>query len=287
MPLPATPAALVVDGHNLLFACYYGMPDRIRSVSGVPIHGTYGFIAALLKMIRRLEPDVIVVCFDAEEQSFRTGIDSSYKSDRQQSAEDLKPFFLQLVDVKRGLEHLDVRWLEIAGVEADDVIGTLARRLAKSHRVYIASTDHDMYQLIDERTYVFASTRGMHTEYGPEDIVAKYGVRPAQFVDYKALVGDTSDTIRGVSGIGPKTASMLLNAFEDVPGILANLGALKPRIAAALVESQDRTELNRQLITIKTDVENPLLEGDFSFSPQTDTGALSVRTIMRELGLMP
>jgi len=237
MSPPAPSVALVVDGHNLLFACYYGMPDRIRSVSGVPIHGTYGFIAALLKMIRRLEPDVIVVCFDAEEESFRTGIDSSYKSG-QDSDEDLTPFFSQLVDVKRGLEHLDVRWLEIAGVEADDVIGTLARRLAKSHRVYVASTDHDMYQLIDERTYVFASTRGMHTEYGPEDIVAKYGVRPAQFVEYKALVGDPSDSIRGVRGIGKKTASMLLNAFEDIPGILGNLGALKARIATALVDSQ-------------------------------------------------
>jgi 5'-3' exonuclease len=283
MSPPAASVALVIDGHNLLFACYYGMPDRIRSLSGVPIHGTYGFVAAVLRMIRRFEPHVIVVCFDAEEQSFRTGIDSSYKSNR--PAED-PAAFSQLVDIKRGLEYLNVRWLEIAGVEADDVMGTLARRLAKSHRVYIASTDHDMHQLIDERTYVFPLTRGMDSECGPEEIVARYGIRPAQFVDYKALVGDTSDNIRGVSGIGPKTASMLLNAFEDIPGILANLGALKARIATALVDSQDRIQLNKQLITIKTDVGDPLLEGDFSFSPPRDTDALSVRTVMRELGLM-
>jgi DNA polymerase-1 len=283
MSPPAAPVALVADGHNLLFTCYCGMPDRIRSAGGVPIHGTYGFIAVLLKMIRRFEPRVIVVCFDAEEQSFRTSIDSSYKSNR--PAED-PAAFSQLVDVKRGLEYLNVPWLEIPGVEADDVMGTLARRLAESHRVYIASTDHDMYQLIDERTYVFPPTRGTDTEYGPEEIVAKYGVRPEQFVDWKVLVGDPSDNIRGVSGIGRKTASMLLNAFGDIPGILANLGSLRARTAEALVESQERIEVNRQLITIKTDVEAPLLEGDFSFSPRGDARSLSVRTIMRGLGLM-
>ena len=280
-----TSAALIVDGHNLLFACYYGMPDRIRSVRGEPIHGTYGFIAALLKMIRRFEPRAMVVCFDAEEPNFRHALSPSYKANRALLPERGNPFS-QLADIRRGLAWLKVPWLEIGGVEADDVMGTLGRRLAKTHRVYIASMDRDLFQLVDKRTRVYSRAWGIETEYGPKEIVAKYKVRPDQFVDYRTLVGDTSDNIAGVDGIGAKTAARLLKSFDDIPGILANLESLKPRIAAALEESRDRMELNKKLITIRTDVENELLEGDFSCSAKRYPAELSVRTVMRELGLM-
>lgn len=277
--------ALIIDGHNLLFACYCGMPDRIKSVAGVPIHGTYGFIAILLKMIRRFKPRAMVVCFDVEAPNFRNVLAPSYKSNRLPFGEGPNPF-TQLADIKRGLAWLNVPWLEIGGVEADDIMGTLARRLAKAHRVYIASTDHDLYQLIDKRTCIYSRTRGQETEYGRKEFIAKYKIQPEQFVDYKTLVGDVSDNIRGVDGIGAKTAARLLNAFVDIPGILANLESLKPRLAAALIKRQDRLDLNKQLITIRTDVENRLLERDFSFSPKRDPSALSVRMIMHELGLM-
>ena len=281
----AAKSALIVDGHNLLCACYYGLPDRIRSVTGEPIHGTYGFVAAVLKMIRRFEPQALVVCFDAEEPNFRNALSPTYKANRTLLPERGNPF-AQLPDIRRGLAWLKVPWLEIGGVEADDVMGTLARRLAKTHRVYIASMDRDLFQLVDKRTRVYSRAFGIETEYGPREIVARYKVRPDQFVDYRTLVGDASDNIEGVDGIGAKTAARLLKDFGDIPGIVANLGSLRPRIAAALAESRERMELSKQLITIRTDLENELLEGDFSFSTETCPGTLSVRTVMREIGLM-
>jgi DNA polymerase I len=278
-------AALIIDGHNLLFACFCGMPDRIRSVSGAPIHAAYGFVGAVLRIIRRFTPRAVVVCFDAEEPNFRNVLAPSYKANRLPLADDKNPYS-QLGDLKHALAWLDIPWLEIGGVEADDVIGTVARRLAKAHPVYIFSTDRDMYQLINNRTRVFSRVCGMDVEYGPNEILAKYKVRPAQFIDYKTLVGDTSDNIEGVRGIGPKTAARLLNAFGGISGILANLGALKPRIAIALRECQDRLVLNKQLVTIRTDVDNESVRRDFLYSARRDTSSVTARTVMRELRLM-
>lgn len=277
--------ALLIDGHNLLFASYFGMPDRIKSIDGKPIHGVYGFIAAVLKMIRRFEPRAIVVCFDAEQQNFRNQITSTYKSNRPQFGEGQNPFS-QLADIKRGLSWLGVQWLEIDGVEADDIIGTLARKLSPTCHVYIASMDHDMYQLIDERTYVFSRARGLEIEYGSDEIFAKYGVRPTQFVDFKALVGDPSDAIKGVAGIGSKTAAALLGSFDSIEGIFANLGSIKPRLATALANDLERIKLNKQLITIRTDLQNPPLHNDFSFSRCDEVATLNVRLVMRALNLM-
>jgi DNA polymerase-1 len=278
-------AALIIDGHNLLFACFCGMPDRIRSVRGAPIHAAYGFVGAVLRMLRRFKPRAVAVCFDAEEPNFRNVLAPSYKANRLPLADDKNPYS-QLGDLKRALAWLDIPWLEIGGVEADDVIGTVARRLARAYQVYISSTDRDMYQLINERTRVFSRVCGMDVEYGPKEILAKYKVRPAQFIDYKTLVGDTSDNIEGVCGIGPKTAARLLNAFGDISGILANLGALNARIATALRESQDCLILNRQLVTIRTDVNDESLKRGFLYSAKRDTSSMTARTVMRELQLM-
>jgi DNA polymerase-1 len=285
LPSSTRHSALIIDGHNLLFACFCGMPDRIRSVTGAPIHAAYGFVGTLLRMLRRFNPRAVVVCFDAEEPNFRNVLAPSYKANRLPMADDQNPYS-QLDDLKRALAWLDIPWLEIGGVEADDVIGTVARRLAKAHQVYISSTDRDMYQLINERTRVSSRVCGMDVEYGPNEILAKYKVRPAQFIDYKTLVGDTSDNIDGVRGIGPKTAATLLNTFGDISGILANLGALKPRIATVLRESQDRLVLNKQLVTIRTDVDNESLQRNFLYSARRDTNSLTARTVMRELQLM-
>lgn len=226
-----------------------------------------------------------MVCFDAEEQNFRNTLSPSYKANRALLPERGNPFS-QLADIRRGLGWLKVPWLEIGGVEADDVIGTMARRLAKTHRVYLASMDRDLFQLVDRRTCVYSRSRGMETEYGPKEIIAKYEVRPDQFVDYRTLVGDASDNIKGVDGIGAKTAARLLKSFGDIPGIVANRSVLRPRIAAALAESRERMELNKKLITIRTDVENDLLESDFSFSAERCPVDVSVRMVMREIGLM-
>ena len=285
MQIDCNGKALLIDGHNLLFASYFGMPDRIKSTDGKPIHGTYGFIAAVLNMIRRFDPDAIVVCFDAEQQNFRNQLSSTYKSNRPQFGESQNPFS-QLADIKRGLSWLGVRWLEIDGVEADDIIGTLARKFSRDYRVYIASMDHDMYQLIDERIYVFSRARGMEMEYGPDEILAKYKVRPTQIVDYRALVGDPSDGIMWVTGIGSKTASLLLSSFDDIEGIFANLECIKPRIALALAKDRDSIELNRRLITIKTDVQNFLLDSDFTFPCHNEATVQNVRSVMRALDLM-
>lgn len=146
--------------------------------------------------------------------------------------------------------------------------------------------DHDMYQLIDENIRAYSRARGVETEYGPAEIVAKYKIHPCQFVDYKTLVGDVSDDIRGVPGIGAKTAVMLLNAFGDMSGVFADLESLRPRIATALTESKERIEMNKTPLTIRTDVDDLLLDSTFSFQRLEGVIGLTARTVMKQLGLM-
>jgi DNA polymerase-1 len=285
MQVSSRNVALIIDGHNLLFASYYGMPDRIRSLNGTSIHGVYGFIASVLKMIRRYDPAVIAVCFDAEEKTFRNALSTEYKGNRPLFTTGSNPF-TQLGDIKRGLDLLGVAWLEIGGVEADDVMGSLARKLSTVYRVYIASMDHDLYQLIDQHVCIYSRARGTDTEHGPVEFTERYKITPSQFVDFKAMVGDTSDTIKGVPGVGVKTAAELLNRFGDMHGILSNLGDLKPRIAAALESAREQLVLNKRLITIRTDFEHTLLNRDFGFCHQSEVEIPNVRQILQRLGLM-
>lgn len=228
----------------------------------------------------------MAVCFDVEGRTFRNELSARYKSNRLEVTPGDNPF-TQMGDIKRGLKFLEIPWLEVNGVEADDVIGSLAHQLSANGRVYIMSMDHDMYQLIDERIRIYSRARGQDNEYGSEEIRAKYGIVPEQYIDYVALVGDRSDVIDGVPGIGAKTAAILLNKFGSIKGIYENLGEVRPKIVKMLLDERERVERNMTLARIRTDLDDASLMQDFTCRVTNDEKGLGIRDVMRAIGLMP
>ena len=188
---------LLVDGHNLLFQMFCGMPSRIVSRSGRPVQGIMGFVGALLRMVRMVSPTHVLVLFDGERPSPRRNLDRAYKASRPDCT-DLPPEeqpFSQLPDIRRALDTLHVRWIETEDCEADDLAAAYARQLAPEMQVVIASWDSDLFQLIDDRVSVLRYRGKDSRLFTAADIRRQFGVAPGQYAAFKALVGDPSDNI--------------------------------------------------------------------------------------------
>lgn len=252
---------LIIDGHNLLFQMFFGMPSRIINKNGKAIQGTMGFIGALLKIIRMTMPTHIVAVFDGEAGSDRNEINADYKGNRIDYAdvpEENNPFS-QLPDIYTALDGMSIRHFETVGVEADDVMASYALKLGKAWEIVIVSFDSDMFQLVGDNVTVL-HYRGIHTTvYDSRKVIEKYGVQPCFFADYKALVGDPSDNIRGVDKVGPKTAKSLINKFGDVFAIIGNGDRIeKPSIRQAILDHSERLTRNYQLIKLNDKAVLPL-----------------------------
>lgn len=231
---------LLVDGHHLLYRAYFGFPARITSRDQTrDLTGVFGFLALLRKAHREYAADhQLVVVFDGENgSSERAGIDPSYKANRVDA--DHTPVE-SLADVQRGLAYAEVPVVEVDTAEGDDVIATLTRIALEAGRpVTVMSGDRDFYQLLDSPDVRILNT-AMPTKFVDSELVyQRFGVHPAQWVDYRALTGDPSDNVPGVRGIGPKTAARVLDggvALEDVLARGHLDGRLSVRLHARLTE---------------------------------------------------
>ena len=244
---------LIVDGSNLLFQMFYGMPARIVNGQGKAIQGTLGFVGALLKIIRRVRPSHIFVAFDGECANPRREADEDYKANRPDFAdlpEEETPFS-QLPDIYAALDVLGICHRETESCEADDWIAAYARKYGEKMDVVIASQDSDFFQLIAERVHVLRY-RGEKTAIcDPACIREKLGIEPEQYAAYKSLTGDTADNIRGVPKIGPKTAAALMTQFGDLENLLANAQQIsKPSVREAVLENIPRIRKNYELIRL-------------------------------------
>lgn len=251
---------LIVDGSNLLFQMFYGMPARIVNREGKAIHGTLGFVGALLKMVRMVVPDGVVVLFDGEYVSERSEIDSDYKSNRtdySQMEEEETPFS-QLPDIYAALDVLRIRHAETTVCETDDWIAGYARRYGGDKEIVIASQDSDFFQLIADRVNVLRY-RGKNSVLCDSNYIAeKLGIRPEQYADFKSMVGDTADHIRGADKIGPKTAAQLLQQFGCLEGVLNGVQQVqKPSVRNSLIENADRLRRNYRMIYLDGTQEVP------------------------------
>lgn len=251
---------LIVDGSNLLFQMFYGMPARIVNREGKAIHGTLGFVGALLKMIRMVVPDGVVVLFDGEYVSERREIDSEYKANRtdySQMEEEETPFS-QLPDIYAALDVLQIRHAETTVCETDDWIAGYSRRYGGDKEIVIASQDSDFFQLIADRVNVLRY-RGKNSVLCDSNYIAeKLGIRPEQYADYKSLVGDTADHIRGADKIGPKTAAQLLRQFDCLEGVLNGVQQVqKLSVRNSLIENADRLRRNYRMIYLDGTQELP------------------------------
>jgi len=201
---------LLVDGHNLLFKAFYGIPARI-SAKGIPIHGIIGFIGILKKIITQIQPTHLLVVFDSEDNLSRKQDFKDYKANRK-SFQDLpadKNPFSQLAGIKTALSHLLLVYVEPPGYEADDIIASYACQF--NSNIIIASSDSDFFQLIDNRIKVYRYHGKKSILFDMDMVLKKYGVQPMQFLDFKSLIGDAADNICGIRGVGPKTAVKIIN----------------------------------------------------------------------------
>ena len=212
---------LIVDGHNLLFQMFFGMPSKIIGTQGCAIHGVIGFIGALNRLCDMYTPSHLLVMFDGEKNNPRKDILTEYKANRIDYSEvpdDENPF-TQLPYIYEALDYMGIRWAETTDCETDDVIAGYALEHGKECEVLISSFDSDYFQLINDRVKVIRY-RGQSTQLcDGKYICEKFGVTPERYLDYKCLVGDTSDNIPGIRGIGPKTAAKLINELGDIEAI--------------------------------------------------------------------
>ena len=276
---------LVVDGSNLLFQMFYGMPARITGPQGRPVQGTLGFLGALLKSIRMTQATHVAVLFDGECTNERRELDEEYKANRpdfSEMPEEDTPFS-QLPDIYKALDHLGIRHRETDDCEADDWIAGYARRYGGNTDVVILSQDSDFYQLITDRVRVLRYRGKQSAILGPEEIFQKLGVQPERYAAYKSLTGDQADNIRGAEKIGPKTAAALMAQFGDLETMIQNADKIsKPSIRESVIRHAQRIRINYFLICLKGAEELPFSPEELAFQ---DPGGTSVQ-VLKSLGIL-
>lgn len=249
---------MLIDGHSILNRAFYAIPP-LTAPDGTPTGAIYGFLNILFKFIDEEKPNKLIVAFDRSEPTFRHEKYKEYKGTRKSMDHDLR---VQVPLVKDVLKSMNITIAEKPGYEADDIIGTLSKRMsANGEKVVIVSGDKDLLQLLDDNiTMKNPKTRAGKTTvdtYTPAELYEEYGVTPEEFVDLKALMGDTSDNIPGAKGIGPKTAMPLIAEYHTVENLLDHIDDIKSKSTAKkLTESKDNIILSKFLA--KIDVDAPI-----------------------------
>ncbi len=248
------PRLVLVDGSSYLYRAFHAMPD-LRNSKGEPTGAVYGVTNMLRKLLAEEDPVYIAVVFDAKGKTFRDDIYPEYKAHRPPMPDELAKQIDAIHDIVRAL---GIPLLQVDGVEADDVIGTLARAAAAAGMDTLVSTgDKDMAQLVDAQVRLVDTMRDVVYDRGA--VIEKFGVPPERIVDYLALVGDSSDNIPGVPGIGPKTAAKLLAQYGSLDGVIAHAAEVGGKVGESLRAALDQLPLARRLATIRCDV--PLAQG--------------------------
>ena len=275
---------LIVDGSNLLFQMFYGMPARIVNSQGKAIRGTLGFVGALLKIIRMVQPTHVLAVFDGECANPRQELDKNYKANRPDYAdmpEEDTPFS-QLPDVYAALDTLNICHRETENCEADDWIAGYIRKYSEELDTVIASQDSDFFQLITDRVHILRYRGEKTTVCDPGYIRRKLGIEPSQYAAFKALTGDTSDNIPGIPGIGPKTAAALINQFGDLENLLANAAHIqRPSIRESVLANEARIRKNDALICLNGAAQLPFALPQLLWQ---DAG-MTTTQVLRAIGL--
>lgn len=248
----------LIDGHALAYRAYFaltrgGDPARWMTNSGEPTAGTYGFTSVILRLLEQDSPEYLAVSFDVG-KTFRDEIFPDYKGTREKMPDDLR---LQIKRIREVVAAFGIPILEAEGYEADDVLGTVAKRVgADGVQVIILTGDRDLLQLVDKQVAIRLAGQKLSEaiDYGPKQVREKYQLEPSQLVDLKAMVGDKSDNIPGVAGVGEKTATSLLRDYDDLEGIYAHIEEIPPRFSNKLEAGREDAELSRKLGEIVTDV---------------------------------
>jgi len=250
---------IIIDGFAVLHRAFHAIPTLTTS-EGREVNAVFGFVSMLLRVIDYFRPEYIAVAFDTPEPTFRNKISKEYQANRPEMAKELSS---QIQIVREVIERMGIKLFQMPGFEADDVIGTLALLVSDEKvqnelvETIIVTGDKDILQLVSNRIKVYMPARGLSGAilYSKVEVEKKLGIKPSQVVDYKALMGDTSDNYKGVNGIGPKTAAELLSSFHSLEEIYKRLNEVKrEKIRQALIKGRDDTKLSRKLAQIVCDL---------------------------------
>ena len=251
------PIIYLLDGHALAYRAYFaltkGSSTAFTTHSGEPTAGVFGFTSILLRILEQDHPDYLAVTFDTG-KTFRDDLFPDYKGTRAKMPEDLRP---QMERIRQIVDAFNIPRLEMEGYEADDILGSLSRQLAaEGYGVKIITGDRDLLQLVNERILINLPGKSLADakDYFSRDVQELFGVKPEQVVDFKALVGDKSDNIPGVAGIGEKTASTLLNTYGSLDEVYAHLGEISENLRKKLEANKENAYLSQKLATIVTDL---------------------------------
>ncbi|HRZ83238.1 MAG TPA: 5'-3' exonuclease H3TH domain-containing protein, partial [Candidatus Hydrogenedentes bacterium] len=246
----------LVDAMAFAFRSFHAIKATLTDRGGRPTNAVYGFTRILMKLLREHNPTHIAVVFDAPGPTFRDELFPEYKATRRETPPELKEQFPRMHEVVRDMS---LPLLCVPGVEADDVIGTLARRAeAAGLEAVLVSGDKDLLQLVSDRVRMFDPGKGESgVWYGPDEVRERFGTDPAHVVDALALIGDTADNVPGVRGIGDKTAQKLMAQYGSLEGLYEHLDDLKGKQRENLENDRDQAYKSRVLVTIKTDVALP------------------------------
>lgn len=273
---------ILIDGNSLLNRAFYATPV-FSTKDGLPTNGVFGFVKLLLKIISDKNPTHIAVAFDVHAPTFRHKEYVDYKAGRKPMPDDLR---VQFPVLKEVLSLMNIRICEMAGYEADDIIGTLSKQ--SNVQTYVYTGDRDAYQLVDETTNVCFTRKGVSDllELSIENFEDEIGLTPAQIIDLKALMGDKSDNIPGVTGVGEKSAYSLLEKYEDLDGIYAHIDEIAGALNRKLTENKETAYFSKWLATIKTDAPIDVTLGDcvlkipFSSSVKTKFTELEFKSLL-------
>ena len=242
---------VIIDGNSLINRAFYGMP-MLKSVSGKPCGAVFGFINMMLSVILNEKPKYLVCVFDAGKHTFRHDMFANYKGTRGPMPEDLHS---QLKDLKELLHAMGILTLEKSEIEADDIVGTLTRKF--NEEFILISGDKDLLQLVNENTTVWLTQKGITNvlKVTPEVLKAEFNLEPYQVIELKAIMGDSSDNIPGVSGIGKIGANKLIAEYRNLDSVYTNIENLAKGIQTKLIENKEMAYLSKELATIKLDVD--------------------------------
>ncbi|MBU0705829.1 hypothetical protein KJ657_01180 [Patescibacteria group bacterium] len=254
---------VIIDGNHLIHRAYYAIQNPLKTSSGEQTNAIYGFASMLLNIIEVEKPDYIAMTFDEHAPTFRHEMHEDYKGTRQKAPDEL---YAQIPRIKEMVNAFKMPVYSKEGFEADDMLGTLAKEAAEEHgmEVYIVTGDMDAMQLITPDIRVAFPHKGYREPiiYDRQRVKEKYGIEPWQVVDYKAMMGDTSDNIKGVQGIGPKGALQLLNKYGTLDGIYEHIDEIKGPIHDKLVAGKEDAYFSQKMARIVTNVPNGFKKED-------------------------
>src|SRR5688572_13383185 len=260
-PLKAGDHLFLVDGSGYIFRAYHALPPLTRKSDGLQVNAVLGFCNMLWKLLREMPPDNrpthLAVVFDKSEKTFRTDMYTEYKANRSAPPDDLIP---QFPLVREAVRAFDIPCLEQAGFEADDLIATYARLACEAKATTtIVSSDKDLMQLVCDSVTLYDTMKDKRI--GRAEVIEKFGVGPEKVIEVQSLIGDSSDNVPGVPGIGVKTAAQLIVEYGDLETLLLRAGEIKqPKRREALIENAEKARISRQLVLLddKVDLEVPL-----------------------------